>query len=278
VITSLRFKREPSGVCGDRLVREAQFERITDLQLSTVCLAANRARDQLSLLLGRELTLDVFAPALVRTGNARVLFDDGVFYVAEGSICDAYVVFRDRDARRLAASAFGEDPAPATGSGPLDDSCGLSALEERALGRIADEVVRLCGPFCGEVRHTTRGSLEVDPPACVTYFELRIGAPVDAVIGIGLSKDPGPAFGATIDRSMLEPIGLDVRAEFAVARIDAQSVSRWSVGTTVRLDTKIGAPTTLKVGGFVIASGDCGIRAQSNAVSITSTPLQELAR
>jgi hypothetical protein len=265
VITSLRFKREPSGVCGDRLVREAQFERVSDLQLSTVCNTANRARDQLSQLLGRELTLDVFAPALVPSGSDRMLFDDGVFYIANGASCDAYVVFRDRDGHRLAAAAFGEE---SDAGGPL------SALEERALERIADEVVRLCVPFCGEVRSLTRGAIDLEAPLCVTFFELRIGAPIDAVIGIGLSKDPGPAFGTTLDSSMLAPVTL----EFAEARIEAHDVGRWSVGTTVRLDTKIGSPTTLKVGDCVIATGECGIRAAINAVSITSTPFAEVAR
>ena len=261
MITSLRFKREPSGVCGGRFVREARFERVTDLQLSTVCLAANRARDQLSLLLGRELTLDVFAPSLVRNPAADVLFSDGVFYVGSGSICDAYIVFRDRDGHRLAASAFGEDCNDPRGP--------LSALEERALERIADEIARLCSPFCGDVVKVKRGSLE-QPPLCVTYFELRITAPLDAVIGVGLSKDPGPAFGTTI-----AGVSLEVRAEFGQARLDALAVARWAVGTIVRLDTKIGAPTTLKVGKIVIATGDCGIRAQSNAVAITSTALSD---
>jgi hypothetical protein len=266
VITSLRFKREPSGVCDGRFVREARFERVTDLQLSTVCLAANRARDQLSLLLGRELTLDVFAPSLVRNHSGDVLFSDGIFYGASGSICDAYIVFRDRDGHRLAASAFGEDCNDR--SGPL------SALEERALERIANEIARLCGPFCGDVAKVKRGSLE-EPPVCVTYFELRITAPLDAVIGIGLSKDPGPAFGTTIDRPTLAGVTLEVRAEFGQARLDAIAVARWAVGTIVRLDTKIGAPTTLKVGKIAIATGDCGIRAQSNAVAITSTALSD---
>jgi Type III flagellar switch regulator (C-ring) FliN C-term len=107
---------------------------------------------------------------------------------------------------------------------------------------------------------------------------LRIAPPVDAVIGVGLSKDPGLAFGTVVDRATLAGIALDVRAEFAEARVDALEVARWNVGTTVRLDTKIGAPTTLKVGKVVIAVGDCGIRAQSNAVAITSSPFKEAAR
>lgn len=269
MITALRFKREPSGVCGDRLVREAEFERITDLPLSTVCLAANRARDRLSNLLGRELTLDVFAPALVRSGMDAILFGNGVYYVAKGAICTAYIVFRDRDGHRLAASAFGEDAR--------DDEGALSTLERRALERIAQEVATFCEPICGEVERVTPGTNDLDAPQCVTYFELRIANPIDAVIGIGLSRDPGPAFGTSLDRSMLDDVALDVRAEFGRARIDAFAVARWDVGTTVVLETKIGAPTSLLVGDVILASGDCGIRADNNAVSITSiaAPLLE---
>jgi hypothetical protein len=268
VITSLRFRREPSGICGGRLVRELQFEPVTDLQLSTVCHAANSARERLSRLLGRELTIDVFAPVLLQKDTAPVIFGNGLYYIADGTLCEAYVVFRERDGHRLAATAFGEDEASDAGS--------FSALEERALERIADEVLALCVPFCGDVRARRRGEVETGPPGCVTYFELRVAAPTDAVIGIGLARDPGPAFGAFIDRALLGRVALDVRAEFAEALVDARAVARWNVGTTVVLDTKIGAPTTLKVGNVVIARGDCGIRAQSNAVAITSTPFAEV--
>ena len=257
-------------MCDGRFVREAQFEPVTDLQLSTVCQAANAARDRLSRLLGRELTIDVFAPVLLAAGMSGVVFGDGVFYVADGTQCEAYVVFRERDGRRLAASAFGEENAGREGP--------YSALEGRALARIAGEIVQLCVPFTGEVRSLRRGEPAAHPPACVTYFELRIAPPIDAVIGIGLSKDPGLAFGAVVDRTMLAGVALDVRAEFGEARVDASEVARWNVGTTVRLDTKIGAPTTLKVGNVVIAVGDCGIREASNAVAITSSPFKEVAR
>ncbi len=269
MILSLRFKREPSGMWDGRFVRETQFERVTDLPLTTVCQAANHARDRLSHLFGRELTLDVFEPVLLQHGSDSVVFD-GLYFTAAGASCDAYVVFREGDGQRLAASAFGED-AP-------DDIRPLSALEERALERIAREVAELCAPLCGEIRTLKRGDREREPPACVTYFELRVAAPVGAVIGIGLSRDPGPGFGAVIDRSALAGVPLDVRAEFAEARIDAHEVARWSVGSTVRLDTKIGAPTSLKAGSIEIARGDCGVRAHSNAVAITSSLFEETAR
>jgi hypothetical protein len=270
VITSLRFRREPCGMWNGRLVHETQFEPVTDLPLSTVCQAANGARDRLSRLLGRELTVDVFAPVLLRDGMGGVIFGDGVFYLAHGTLCDAYVVFRERDGHRLAASAFGEEEQPGSGA--------FSALEERALARIAEEVAALCAPFTGDVAALRRSSPEQSPPACVTYFELRITAPVDAVIGIGLSKDPGLAFGALVDRSMLAGVKLDVRAEFAHARIDAFEIARWAIGTTVVLDTKIGAPATLKVGDVIVAVGECGIRNQLNAVAVTSSPFVEAAR
>jgi hypothetical protein len=90
VITMLRFRAEPSGAFGAKLIREACFEPITDLPLSAVCMAANHARAQLSKLLARELTLDVFAPVLLRDGMQRVLFESGSLYCARGSICDVY--------------------------------------------------------------------------------------------------------------------------------------------------------------------------------------------
>jgi hypothetical protein len=270
VITCLRFAREPSGMCDGRLVRERRFEPVTDLQLSTVCQAANAARDRLSRLLGRELTIDVFEPVLLREEMGGVIFGDGVFFVAEGTQCDAYVVFRERDGHRLAAAAFGEEDGGGGGA--------FSVLEERALTRIADELARLCGPFTGDVGRLRRSSPEAAAPACVTYFELRVGAPIDAVIGIGLSKDPGLAFGSVIDRSMLAGLKLAVRAEFAQARIDAMEVARWTVGTTVVLDTKIGAPATLRVGDVVVAVGECGVHDEANAVAITSSPFGETTR
>lgn len=273
MILSLRFKREPSGIWDGRLVREARFERVTDVPLSTVCQTANHARERLSRLLGRELTLDVFEPVALSQGSDGVIFD-GLYYVAAGTFCDAYVIFRDGDGQRLAASAFGEE-SPEERTERLRP---LSALEERALERIAREVAALCAPFCGDVNSLTRADRDREPPPCVTYFELRVGAPVGAVIGIGLSRDPGLPLGAGIERSALAGIAVDVKAEFAEAWIDARDVARWTVGSTIRLDTKIGAPTALKVGDFEIARGDCGIRAQSNAVAITSSLFEEAAR
>jgi len=263
VITMLRFRPEPSGVLGTKLVREACFEPITDLPISAVCMAANHARAQLSKLLARELTLDVFAPVLVKDGTQRVLFGTGSLYAARGSSCDIYVIFRQPDARRIALGVFGEDGG--------DESLPLSSLEERAIERIAGEVVALCAPFCGSVGPVARIDADRDKAVCVTYFELRLGAPFDAVIGIGLSKDPGPSFGGTIERAALADVVLEVRAQFGEATLSACEVAEWTVGTTLRLDTRIGAPTTLKVGDVVIASGDCGIRAASHAVAIHST-------
>ena len=254
---------------GGKLVRETQFERVTDLQLSTVCQTANDAREKLSALFGRALTIDVFGPVILQRDSYPVLFD-GTFFVATGTLCDAYVVFRERDGHRLAATAFGEDPGACDGP--------LSPLEARALERVAEELLSQCTPFCGAIDSVTRSETAAEPPACVTYFELRLAEPIDAVIGIGLSKDPGLDFGANVDRAMLADVALDVRAEFAETYVDAREIARWRVGSTVRLDTKIGDPTVLKIGSFVIASGDCGIRAQNNAVSITASPFEESAR
>lgn len=270
MITMLRFRPDPSGVIGDKLVREACFEPITDVPLSAVCMAANHARAQLSQLLARELTLDVFAPVLVKDGTQRVIFDSGLLFGTRGTTCDAYVIFRRPDARRIAHRVFGED------EGGAEDSP-LSSLEERALERIAHEVIAFCAPFCGTVGPIARLDPERDAARCVTYFELRIGAPFDAVIGVGLSKDPSPSFGGTIDRAVLCDVVLDVRAQFGEAMHSARDVAGWTVGTTVRLDTKIGAPTTLKVGDIAIAGGDCGIRAESHAVAIRTTPSQGVA-
>jgi hypothetical protein len=267
MITMLRLRPEPSGVLGDKLIRESYFEPITDLPISAVCMTANHARTQLSKLLARELTLDVFAPVLVKESENDVIFANGYLYSSRGSSCDVYVIFRPHDARRIAAGVFGEE---CSSDGRL-----LSSLEERALARIAREVVALCVPFCGGVSDLSRIDPEAERPRCVTYFELRIGAPLGAVIGIGLSKDPGAAFGGTLERATLADVKLDVRARFADARCDAKEVARWSVGTVVRLDTKIGAPTTLRVGGCVVASGDCGIRADNHAVAIRTVPLKE---
>jgi flagellar motor switch protein FliM len=268
MITMLRMRPEPSGVLGDKLIRESYFERVTDLPISSVCMTANHARAQLSKLLARELTLDVFAPVLVKESENEVIFEGANLYSARGSTCDVFVIFRPRDARRIAAGVFGEECSI--------DGRPLSSLEERALERIAQEVVALCVPFCGEVRELAQIDPALGRPRCVTYFELRIGAPLDAVIGIGLSKDPGAAFGGTVERATLTDVKLDVRARFAEATLDARDVAGWSVGTIVRLDTRIGAATTLRVGDCIVASGDCGIRADSHAVAIRSAPLKEV--
>jgi flagellar motor switch/type III secretory pathway protein FliN len=250
MIFALRFANEPMTV-GGRAVRATHFEPVSNVRVSMVIEMANNASDQLSRLFDTPVTVDVFEPVVVPTESQPALFGDAVVFRAHGRDCDVLVVYRDADARRILQFAFGErDETSAT----------LSAIEEQVLERMAREIGMLCAPFCGEVYGFGRSFARMEQHTCATYFELRLGSPVDAVVGIGLSKDPTTEIEQRVDPMMLNEVKLDVRARIARLAVPARSLSAIAVGSVVTFETKLSDLAELRIGRSVIAQGECGVR------------------
>jgi flagellar motor switch/type III secretory pathway protein FliN len=260
VIAALRFDR--TGRPG--------FEPATNVRLETVCSVANAVREHLSRLLGREVSIDVFEPTFVPLGSQPALFSKARVFLAHAHRCDLLVVLRERDARRLTACAFREELETI---GERE----LSALEEQVLERLGRELAGLCAPLCGEVTSYGPANGPVDRYECATYFELRLGSPVDAVIGLGLSKDPAPPSGLKVAPADLAAVEVEVVARVARTRMPARSLAALRVGSVVRFDTALEEPASLRVGHVTVAKGTCGVRRDRLAFNVTTAATRRSA-
>ena len=253
MIANLRFDR----------AGRPRFEPSTNLRLATVCAVANNVTEHLARLLDRPIAIDVFEPVCVPLGAQPALFADAHVFLAHARRSDLLVVLRARDARRLIASAFRVE-AQTLGQREF------SAVEEDVLERIAHEVARLCAPVVGEVGTFARAAGCIDAYACATYFELRLAAPVDAVIGLGLARDPAAPSEARVVPAALSSVPLTLRARLGKTRVAARALVGYSVGTIVAFDAPLTQPATLLAGDVVIAHGECGVRDGKVAFAVTA--------
>ena len=253
MIANLRFDRAGTP----------RFEPATNVRLATVCNVANTVTEHLARLLDCPVSIDLFEPVVVPLGAQPALFANATLFFARARRSDLLMVIRDRDARRLVACAFGLEIDALSGRE-------LSAIEERVLDKIANEVAHLCGALTGEISTFTRAHGAVDAYDCATYFELRLAPPVDVVIGLGLAKDPVAVSDVRIVPSALEPVKLHLQARLGRTRIPARTVVNFQVGTVVTFDA-LDKPAALLAGSTVVARGECGVRDGKIAFQIASS-------
>ena len=245
-----------------------RFEPATNVRISAVCAVANTVSEHLSRLLDRELNIDVFEPVIVPLGSHPALFANARVFLAHCRRSDLLVVFRERDARRIAACAFGE-------GAKNRDGCELSEIEEQVIERIGHELAPLCAPLCGEMTSFAPANGPIERYECATYFELRLGAPIDAVIGIGLSRDPATPSEQKVAPSALWPVPLAVTARLAWTRVPASRIARLSLGSVLKFDTALDEPASLLIGDVEIARGECGVARGMMAFSVLPPPTEE---
>ena len=248
-----------------RAVRPARFEARPALPLSAACLVGNAVREHLGRLLDCTLSVDLFEPVAPAPPAWSALFDGAVRYRVVGSLGELQLVFRAYDARRFVAAAFREveraehDP--------------LSAIEARVLERTACELAPLCAPLCGEVRSVTAAT---GPGRCESYFELRVGAPVGAVLGLAIARDPAERPGRGLRPEDLHDVPLTVRAEFARGSVRLEVLAGLEIGAVVPMETKVGSLAALKIADVTVARGECGIRAGRSAFTVRTDPPTEV--
>ena len=240
-----------------RDIREAGFAARSTIPLSALCVVANGMREHLRRLLGAAIDVTV-GEATPLCDNARECLAVRTHcFLTRGRTSDVLLFINELDARRLLAFAFGEK----------DGRRQLSPLECSALGRLVHELALLLDPLCAE-RQASPSPVDAKQIArCVTYVDMRIGAPVDAVLGIGLTHEP-PAdqIGPTISADQLLGVECEVRAEIARGSMTAERLAYLAPGEMVRMDTKVGAEAMLKVAGLVIARGRGGIVVDEDAL------------
>ncbi len=235
MIADARFGASNGGVRG------LQFAPRAPLPVEAACAVANEIRETLRELLGG-CELDLGEPAALDPQSWERLARGAQLFLVRGRRTDVVLVVPRRDARRLVLRAFGEsEPAAAA-----DAAC--SALELQAIERIAARCAPALGALCAQHASLQRVAAEAAPP-CVAYFDLRVRAPVELTMGVGIVRDvPEPAPPGTLPPAALAEVALEVRAVFAEGMIDAADFVTIRPGDVVKLDTKVGAPASLQVG------------------------------
>jgi hypothetical protein len=251
-------------------VRPLRFVRRSSIPLGAACVVANGIRETLRELLGEACEVVLGEPAAIGAEAWSVLTRNALLFLTRGRQTDIVLVLPKRDARRLVLRAFGER-SPRDGPELPDAAC--SVLEAHALERIAARCAAAFDPLCSERRGASQPVAARDVPVCVAYFDVRVHAPIELTLGIGIVRDlpdPGPA--GSLPAGVLDAVALELRAVFAEGTIDTAAFVRIRPGDIVKLNTKVGAPAFLNVAGHRVATGAAGVIASRSAVCVSGIP------
>ena len=205
MIASLRFGA-PHDANG-RIVRALGFTPRSTLPLQAVCLLANGMCEQMKQLFARDFEVEVVEPVIPDAAAREVLFADALTYRVRGQICDAFMLLRPLDARRLSAAAFGEAERP--------ENTALSEVERATLERVLAALAPLCVPLCGKVGVVTPERAPRAQAECVTYFEARLSGAASIAVGFALTNDPPEEATEYMRIENLLDVELEARVECA---------------------------------------------------------------
>jgi hypothetical protein len=250
-------------------VRRLRFVPRSSIPVEAACVVANGIRETLRELLGASCELVLGEPAAIGAQAWALLASDALLFLTRGRQTDIVLVLPQRDARRLVLRAFGEGDDPAAvepGVPPAIPDRACSALELHALERIAARCAAAFEPLCADRGDGSRAVRAHEIPACVAYFDLRVHAPLPLTLGIGIVRDlPDPGPSGALPARALESVTLEARAVFAEGTIDAAAFVTIRPGQVLKLDTKVGAPASLKCGAGRLATGVPGVVASRTA-------------
>ncbi|MDP9016727.1 MAG: FliM/FliN family flagellar motor C-terminal domain-containing protein [Candidatus Eremiobacteraeota bacterium] len=259
MIASLTFNRAVEIHAGRRL-RTALFERRPSLPVSAACVVANGVREALRMALGGGVGVRLLEPVIPNPQAWALITADARLYRVRGPLSDGAMIIRPADGLALVSAFFGER---------LGGRRELSAIEEEVLGRAVRSIAATLAPVCGAADQLRVERIS-EQSGFLTYFELLIEGPVDARIGIALARDPAPAPQACLRIDALLEVELEITAEFAAGSIEAGELLALKPDTTLRMETKVGAPATLKLAGRIVASGECGALGERNAFVVSN--------
>jgi len=252
-----------------RLLRRASFVMRSTLPRSAACLIANGVREQLSRLVALDLDVEVIEPSVPAPQARRILLEEATAFRVRGRICDGFIIVRGRDARRLAALAFGEDER--------SEAAPLSEIERATLERIVLALVPLCNSLCGTLGPIVRETHERVACDLESYFEIRTRGALGVAIGFGLTRDPNEEVVAGLTLDDLAEVEIEGTVEVGRGILGIQAFSRLSAGATVMLDTPLAAPGILRFGTVAFARGTCGVRNGRSAISFDGDLASEVA-
>jgi hypothetical protein len=242
-------------------IRAARFERRSSLPVSAACVVASGMRETLAALLGFPIDLRLFEAAIPSPQAWSAIARGALLYRVRGAIADGAIVLRPGDAGVLAAAAFGETFA----EGKLDRE--LSPIERDLLDRVVTAIVGSLAPVCGKrEREAIERATEI--AGFVTYFEVGLAQPVEARIGIALSRDPAPEPHGSLTLDDLAGVEIPVSALLEAGTLQASEVAALAPGSFVPITRSSLFHGSLEIGGRTIARGSCGVRTGRYAITL----------
>lgn len=237
-----------------------QFAERSCLPLSAACLVAGSVRERLAALLGVPVALCVLEPEIPDPQAWEVIGQSAHVYRVRGNVADAALILRDRDAKAVAAAAFGETP----------DLRGaevrLSPLERDVLDRVAAALIGTLVSLCGEQRELVASSASTRD--FVSYLELLIDEPVAARLGIALSRDLVPEAVSAVTPSDLADLPLEASVVISLEELTARRLAELAPGDVVPITRPSALRGSLRIGGRTLAVGTCGVRDGRYALEI----------
>lgn len=253
----LGFARHGCIVNGRR-IRPSLFESRSTLPVSAACLVANAARQTLSDLLGVSVSLKLLEPVLPDSVGWSSIGANALVFAVRGDYSNAAIVLRAHDALALACAALGE-----RSDGPRD----LSGIESELAARIASALCASLTPVSG-LRDSRQIERAKTLEGYVAYFELILEEPVDARVGIALSREPQSQVVPALKPADLQEIDIRLSVEIAHAFVPAASIVSLRAGQVFKLDSVLGDAARLLAGGASLARGQCGNLGARRALAV----------
>jgi Type III flagellar switch regulator (C-ring) FliN C-term len=245
-------------------VRCARFERRSSLPTSAACVVANGVRETLAALLGLGASLRLFEPTIPDPHGWAAIVRDALLYRIHGSVADAALILRPADAIALAGAAFGEPVQNGTRTAQL-----LSPIETEVVDRLINAMAANFSALCA--MREAGAAQRVDAIAgFVTFFELLIESPIEARVGIALSREPGSTPSGTFALSHLSGVRVAAGASVDLGTLQSLELSRLHKGAILPFFAGALQRCSLTLYGRRLAHGTCGVRNGRYAFSIGS--------
>jgi hypothetical protein len=251
-------------VCDSRdgkRVREARFEERSCLPASAACVVSSGVRETLASFFGVPVSVRLLEPAIPSPQAWSAIARGALLYRYRGSLADAAIVLRSADAIAIAAAAFGEEVTPAA---PERE---LSPLECDVLERMVAAIAGALGAVCGAREREPVERVQTIG-GFVTYFEVLLDGPIDARIGIALSRDPAPEPHGRLVLEDLNDVALAPWVTIELEDVEAGVLARLTPGAVVRCASTAAFRGTLQLGERMLARGACGVRNGRYALSV----------
>ncbi|MFN2528459.1 MAG: FliM/FliN family flagellar motor switch protein [Candidatus Baltobacteraceae bacterium] len=261
MIAALTFENSAERYEGRR-IRGARFTRRSSLPVSAACVVASGVRETLCAQLGTRVNVRLLEPVIPDPAAWQLITADATIFRLRGPLSDGALILRRTDALGLVGAVFGERPGK---------SRPLSPIEDEVLARVLRSLATALSPVCGateklSIERTNQGA------GFVTYFELLLDGPVEAKIGVALTRDPQPAAHPCLAIEDLQDVELELTAEFATGELEAAELLLLQPDTTLRMKTKVGASAVLKLAGRIVARGECGALGEHTAFAVADGP------